>query len=180
MPKSLLYVPGLAIREILGQPGQTNMEFRTKINNTFKGDGYMTEMVKTILNKGATPIDCTEDLNWIEIPKLAPQLDTDPKPRLKGAAKAFSVMGPQSSNILSLEAGKQAKPMSMTIGMTLTPCTAPEYLAQPKPSRPKGAPQPLAGIVKGDTLYIVGHSNALGLKQALFCQVFGVFAGAHR
>ena len=173
MPKSLLYVPGLAIREILGQPGHTNMEFKTKINSTFKGDGYMTEMVKTILNKGATPVDCTEDLNWIEIPKLAPRLDTDPKPRLTGAAKALSIMGPQSSNILSLEAGKPAKPMSMTIGMTLTPCTAPEYLSQPKPSRPKGAPQPLAGIVKGDTLYIVGHSNALGGSLTYKCPALG-------
>ncbi len=36
-----------------------------------------------------------------------------------------------------------------------------------------------AGPIVGSEA-LAGNGTALGLKQALFCQVFGVFAGAHR
>jgi hypothetical protein len=50
--------------------------------------------------------------------------------------------------------------MKMTVGIVLTPCTAPEYIAQAMPS--SMATKALAEVGKGDKLYIVGHANALG------------------
>ena len=169
MPKSLIYVPGLAMPQLVVKQAKTAQEFNAKIESEFRGDSYMTDMVAVIQNKGAIPADCRQSLRWIQIPKAppprpthrrTPALSSLPDPRRPGARKAFDMLGLPSSNVLSLEAGVSAKPMKMSVGVTLTPCTAPEYMAQPMPSSAKT--KALASLASGDTLYIVGHSNALG------------------
>jgi hypothetical protein len=167
-----LYVPGLAMPELVVRQAKTADEFKAKVQSTFSDDYYMKNMVPLVLNKGAMPLDCRQSLQWVSIPKPAKphhhRSDAvtslpDPaqlKSQHQGAAKAFKVMGSQATNVLSREAGVQAAPMNMTVGHTLNPCSAPEYLAQPMPSANKT--QALAKVGRGDTLYIVGHSSAQG------------------
>ncbi|HWT50774.1 MAG TPA: hypothetical protein VN113_01165, partial [Caulobacter sp.] len=68
MPKSLLYVPGLALPELVVKQARTPAEFLAKVGDAFQGDAYMKDMVPVILNKGARPRDCRQGLHWIEIP----------------------------------------------------------------------------------------------------------------
>ena len=171
---SFVYVPGLAVPEQVCRQAKTPDAFKAKINNVFSEDSYMKKMVPVILNKGARPLDCAQSLQWLSIPKPPPP----PKPTHRrtnaitsmsemraappktGMAKAFQVLGPMSTNVLSLQEGVKAEPMHMSVGLTLTPCSAPEYIAQPMPSSYKT--KALAAVGRGDTLYIVGHSNAQG------------------
>jgi hypothetical protein len=103
--------------------------------------------------------------------RRTPALDALPDPRRPGPQKAFGLLGLPSGNVLSREAGVAPKPMKMSVGTALTPCTAPEFLAQPMPSSSKT--KALAGVSKGDTLYIVGHSNALGGSLTYKCPALG-------
>jgi hypothetical protein len=190
MAKSLLYVPGLARLELVVKPAKTGREFDTKIGTAFHGDGYMVNMVETIKNKGAIPRDCCQLLRWICIPTAVPGervrgtakafevLERGRKPNDPGAramkgsvASAFALAEARYQerkdapwNVLSLEPGVPAKPMKMGLGWARKPCTAPQYMAQPLPPYPHPGKedQALADVAKGDTLYIVGHSNALG------------------
>ena len=167
-----VYVPGLAMPEQVCKQVSTPDAFKAKINGAFSDDAYMKGMVPIILNKGAAPLDCRQSLQWVSIPKpskphhrRSPAATSLPSAseassQHQGTAKALKVMGPMSTNVLSKEAGVKAEPMQMTLGMTLNPCSAPEYLAQPMPSSNKTTV--LSKVGRGDTLYIVGHSNAQG------------------
>lgn len=133
---------------------RSGQDFQAKINATFPDDPYMRDMVTTGLGKGAQAVDCRQALRWIEIPR-------GDMPVNKGLQKLTGRGAhPVRANVLSLKAGEAAKPMSMTLGFAQVPCTAPEYIAQPMPST--SATKSLAGVGKGDKLYIVGHANALG------------------
>lgn len=184
MPKSLLYVPGLAMPELVVKQARTGAEFSAKVAAAFQGDIYMRDMVPVILNKGVQPRDCRQSLRWVDIPRVpAPTRPTHrrtpaisgkippPPPSGGGMPKAFKMLGAPGANVLSLQPGEQAVPMKMGVGITLTPCTAPEYLAQPMPSSSKT--KALADLAAGDTLYIVGHSNALGGSLTYKCPALG-------
>ncbi|MGN6526553.1 MAG: hypothetical protein ACTHL8_09200 [Burkholderiaceae bacterium] len=179
MPKSLLYVPGLAMPELVVKQARTPSEFTAKVAEAFQGDIYMRDMVPVILGKGAQPRDCRQSLHWIDIPRApaakpghrrSPAITEMPAPK-GGASKAFKTLGMPATNVLSLQPGVEAKPMKMSVGMVLTPCTAPEYLAQAMPSGAKT--KALADIAAGDTLYIVGHSNAQGGSLTYKCPALG-------
>ncbi len=159
MTKSLIYVPGLAMMSLVCKQVKSAQAFKDKISLAFEGDAYIIDMVETIINKGAIPTDCRQSLIWIEIPRAGEAV--------KGTAKALKILGRPSDNILSLEAGVAPKPMKMSVGVALKPCTAPEYIAQAMPSTVKT--KALADIAKGDTLYIIGHSNALGGNLTYKC-----------
>lgn len=154
MSAAWMYVPGLAMPDAVCRQARGNQDFQTKINAAFPNDPYMRDMVSTILGKGATPVDCRQALRWIEIPRAGMPVNKGLQ-KLTGTGKH-----PVASNVLSLKAGDMATPMSMTVGIALRPCTAPEYIAQPIPS--SAVTKSLAGVGKGDKLYIVGHANALG------------------
>jgi hypothetical protein len=184
MPKSLLYVPGLARPDLIvkrtTKGGEIDRDLvRGKIKDAFRGDDYMVDMVETIQNKGAIFRDCCQSLRWIRIPTAAqvevPTKKVGPDGTLEKTSvwkwtsrTGFKVLedpNPKKpGNILPLEPGVQAKPMKMGVGFERAPCTAPEYLAQPLPpsANPWKTGQALAYVAKGDTLYIVGHSDALG------------------
>lgn len=163
MTKSLIYVPGLAMLSLVCKQVKSAQAFKDKISLAFEGDTYIIDMVETIINKGAIPRDCRQSLIWIEIPRAGEAV--------KGTAKALKILGRPSDNILSLEAGVAPKPMKMSVGLPLKPCTAPEYIAQAMPSTAKTTA--LADIAKGDTLYIIGHSNALGGNLTYKCPALG-------
>lgn len=178
MSKSYMYVPGLAMPPLVAQQAASVQAFIDKIGRAFDGDRYMTEMVETIRRKGATAVDCRQSLHWVQIPKGDPPtrarshaVTAPPRPGTGNMAKAFAKLGAPSANILSLKPGEAATPMKMTTGTTLTPCTAPEYMAQPMPSSSKT--KALAAVGRGDTLYIIGHSNALGGSLTYKCPALG-------
>lgn len=178
MPKSLLYIPGLAMPELVVRQAKTATEYAKKVADAFRGDLYMHNMVPMILGKGAQPRDCRQGLHWVAIPRApvapthrrSPAISEMPEPK-GGPSKAFKLLGTPGTNVLSLKAGEQAAPMKMSVGVALTPCTAPEYLAQPMPSGSKT--KALADLAAGDTLYIVGHSNALGGSLTYKCPALG-------
>ncbi len=152
MSKSWIYVPGLAMADAVCRQARTSQAFQDKVNSAFSTDVYMRDMVSTLLGKGAVPADCRQALRWIEIPRAGAVH--------KGLAKLSGTAHPVSSNVLAKKLDKPAVPMKMSVDIAPTPCTAPEYIAQPMPSTV--VTKSLAEVAKGDKLYIVGHSNALG------------------
>lgn len=166
MSKSWLYVPGLAV------PNRgAAQDFQDRISDTFPDDPYLSDMVKTLLHKGATPLGCEQSLRWIEIPqapvpedKLHPS-SVRPPPRVAApalpSAKAFKILGRPEDNLLGRQAGGKPEPITVKLkGYDVLPCTAPQFISQAKPS--VGRTHALASIGKGDTLYVVGHSNPNG------------------
>lgn len=154
MTTSWMYVPGLAVPDSVCRQVRTGQDFQAKINAAFPNDVYMRDMVKTMLGKGAKPLDCRQALRWIEIPRAG-------MPANKGLQKLVGKDNhPVGSNVLARKPGEAATAMKMTVGFALVPCTAPEYIAQPMPST--AVTKSLAAIGRGDRLYIIGHANALG------------------
>jgi hypothetical protein len=152
MSKSWIYVPGLAMADAVCRQARTSQAFQDKVNSAFSTDVYMRDMVSTLLGKGAVPADCRQSLRWIEIPRAGAVH--------KALKKLSGTAHPVSSNVLAKTLDAPAAPMKMSVGIALTPCTAPEFIAQPMPST--AVTKSLAEVAKGDKLYIVGHSNALG------------------
>jgi hypothetical protein len=202
MPKSLLYVPGLAQPELVVNQAKTKQEFLAKVDAafrsnmevkempdgrefvTYKPDNYISKMVRTIEQKGAVPTDCGQYLHWILLPE--PPV----------TQKAFRTLGNVSGNVLARtlpetapihhshhrwliipNGGKMPEPMPLAVkgasASTFTPCSAPEYLGQPLPSTALFRTKALAGVAKNDTLYIIGHCNAQGGSLSYKCPAVG-------
>lgn len=137
-------------------------------HTSIRADQYMVGTLGVLQSKGVTPIDCSRSLKWVEVPAMVQNPDSGAlkiAEHSKGVqgGKAFRLLGRTSDNVLSRTAGNKAVPVKMSVGTTLQPCTAPEYLAQPQTTKSgtTGA-KPLAVLRAGDTLYIVGHANANG------------------
>jgi hypothetical protein len=174
MPKSLLYVPGLALPEA-GAPVTDASAFKAKIASVFRAksllrpspspDEYLVAMVDVLCNKGALPVDCRRQLRWVQLTGMAA---VEPVRRLGVAAaprppKLERMLGKRADNVLATAPGGVAKPIDVQMigGEGITACTANEYLGQPKPTA-STAGGALVDVKKGDTLYIVGHSNLNG------------------
>lgn len=181
MAKSYLYVPGLAQTELVTSQAKAGAAFAKKVADAFPGDPYVIDMVATLQNKGAIATDCRQSLRWIEIPVPAGQADALHPTGPAGAAaapaaanhrhKAFKVLGLPKDNVLALQPGGSMTPPVLSLGVDLVPCTAPQYMAQPMSSSART--RALAGIAKGDTLYIVGHANAMGGSLMYKCPALG-------
>jgi hypothetical protein len=202
MAKKYIYVPGLARHD------KTSSEtpFTTKVKNTFGwlfkntgahqrwSDSFMDGAVKSLLAQSAEGLDCTVNLNWI-------QISADDR---KHTSKALKVMGAAQDNMLTKKAGdklvgakgkdaqgnvikipgKSQGPKDLDYDEVQQPmCMAAEFLAQlmpPPPAVPKqGAPEPipartsekgaLGELQKDDVLYIVGHGNQRGGTMTFKC-----------
>lgn len=159
MARSYIYVPGLA------RPGVAAGSVEDQVRATFEilsingpvrrvnSDNYMDGAMQVLVAKGAIPVACETQLRWITFGTV----------RTTRSSKAFEILGQPSANLAKRTLDKPAMPIKTAIVQaTLSPCTLPQYLAQPRASVARHAPGPLARLEGGDTLYIVGHSNPNG------------------
>jgi len=160
MANSYIYIPGLARADAGGGDMLTilrNLFWVMDRDGDVGRDRYMLDVVRHLTGKGCTPLLCRARLRWMQVPR---------------ASKAMHILGTVGQNVLRKEDATKTVPVKMSLGFDMTPCSLPEFLAQPRPSAAVAAAAgdpPLNVLADGDTLYLVGHSNANGGSMSYKC-----------